>query len=268
MLKRGATGFPPHQSWLQRVCPGSRLILALLGVITLMGLLTVIFGVLGRRAGSDLKRMEVVLQKVNGSISTELKALQQKETDDLKTLAKLDQMVKRLTDEMDKVKSDVKGKVAGLRNTLKAVNCNLQDIKNNRTVGNAPCCLAGWESFSRSCYWVSKQEKSWEEAKADCEDKDAHLVTITSYVEQQFVALRTKPRYTWIGLFYASGNWKWVDGTTYTVRRIDWKPGHPYTFGRDTNERTRCAYLHRDGLWSEGHSSQRYSWVCEMNLTG
>ncbi|KAL8177033.1 UNVERIFIED_CONTAM: hypothetical protein K2H54_041038 [Gekko kuhli] len=268
-LKKGSTEFPPHQSWSQRVCPGGRLILVLLALIGLMGLLTVVFGIVGHRAGSDLKTMEEALQKVNHSISTEMAALQQKETDDLKKLARLDQMVKHLTDEMEKVKSDVQGKVTGLRNTLKTVNCDLQNIKHNKTGSSTPCCPVGWDSFSRSCYWVSKVQKPWDEAKADCEDKDAHLVTITSYLEQQFVAQRTKPRYTWIGLSYTNGNWKWVDGTSYSVRRIDWKPGLPYSFPMTTGELVRCAYLHRDGLWSEAHCThQRYSWVCEMNLKG
>lgn len=37
---------------------------------------------------------------------------------------------------------------------------------------------------------------------------------------QQFVSQGAKPRYTWIGLTATSGNWKWVDGTRYTVRRM------------------------------------------------
>ncbi|XP_077171920.1 asialoglycoprotein receptor 1-like [Paroedura picta] len=262
-VKRGSAGFPPHQSWGQRVCPGSRLLLALLGFLALAGLLTVVFGITGHRAGSDLKRMEETLQKANRSVSTEMGALKQEEADDLKKVVQLDQMVRHLIAEMAQVKSDVQGKVDSLRKTLKAVNCDLQDVKQNRSAGNTPCCLAGWDYFSRSCYWVSKAEKDWEEAKADCENKDAHLVIITSYLEQQFVAQRTKPRYTWIGLSSSSRTWKWVDGTTYTVRRIDWKPREPYDIPG-----TRCAYLHRDGLWSSEFCVRRYSWVCEMNLKG
>nr|XP_056719590.1 asialoglycoprotein receptor 1-like [Euleptes europaea] len=262
------TWLPPHQSWSQRVCPGGRLVLALLGFISLIGLLTVVFGIMGHKAGSDLKRMEETLQKVNRSISTEMLALKQKETDDLKKLAKLDQTVKHLTDEMDKVKSEVQGKAVALRNTLRTLNCDVQDIKHNRTAGKAPCCPPGWDSFARSCYWVSKAEKPWDQAKVDCEDKDAHLVTITSYLEQQFVAQRTKPRYTWIGLSYASGSWKWVDGTSYTVRRIDWTSGQPFYYSSVGGDLMRCTHLHRDGRWSEEHCVRRYSWMCEMDLKG
>ncbi|XP_048374263.1 asialoglycoprotein receptor 1-like isoform X2 [Sphaerodactylus townsendi] len=178
-------GFPEPQSGWQRVCSSGRLALALLGFIGLISLLTVVFGITGHMAGKDLKKMEEMLQKVNRSISTEMLALKQKETDDLKKLAKFNKAVEHLTDEMGKVKSEVQGKVGNLRNTLNTMNCNVEDIKHNRTVSRAPCCPAGWDSFASHCYWVSRAEKSWDEAKADCEDKDAHLVTITSYLEQR-----------------------------------------------------------------------------------
>ncbi|XP_054851182.1 asialoglycoprotein receptor 1-like isoform X2 [Eublepharis macularius] len=227
-------------SALQRVCSSGRLALALLVFIGLIGVLTVVFGITGHRAGSDLKRMEAALQRVNRSVSTETAALRQKETEDLKKLVKLDQAVKHLTEAMDKVKTEVQGKIVTLRNTLRTVNCDVQDIKHNRTASKAACCPAGWDSFSRSCYWVSKAEKPWEEAKVDCEDRDAHLATITSYLEQQFVAQRTKPR--------------------------DWKPGQPYS--HRLGEQRTCAHLHRDGLWNEEHCSRRYNWVCEIDLKG
>ncbi|XP_048374264.1 asialoglycoprotein receptor 1-like isoform X3 [Sphaerodactylus townsendi] len=229
-------GFPEPQSGWQRVCSSGRLALALLGFIGLISLLTVVFGIT--------------------------------ETDDLKKLAKFNKAVEHLTDEMGKVKSEVQGKVGNLRNTLNTMNCNVEDIKHNRTVSRAPCCPAGWDSFASHCYWVSRAEKSWDEAKADCEDKDAHLVTITSYLEQQFVAKRTKPRYAWIGLSFSSSSWKWVDGTSYSVRRIDWKTGHPYHFFQGVNNVVICVHLHRDGLWNEDPCMHRYSWVCEMELKG
>nr|XP_060635892.1 asialoglycoprotein receptor 1-like [Anolis sagrei ordinatus] len=81
------------------------------------------------------------------------------------------------------------------------MNCELEDVKHNRTGTNKGiCCPKGWLPFARNCYWFSNSEMKWEDAKLDCENKEAHLVIITTYLEKMFVVAHTKPRNFWIGL--------------------------------------------------------------------
>ncbi|XP_061444290.1 asialoglycoprotein receptor 1-like isoform X2 [Rhineura floridana] len=217
---QGRSEFGPHQSysWRQRVCPGHRLVFALLGLVCIFTVTIAVFGLTGRKIGTDLRGMQGDLKSVNRTVFVELAALKNKEADDLKTLVKIDHLVQNLTEEVKEVKTQFHDQISKLRINIRTQNCNLENAKRNQT--DSHCCPKGWHSFSRSCYWISTTDKPWDDARVDCEDKDSHLVILTSYSEQQFVTQLAKPRYTWIGLTLTSGSWKWVDGTAYTVRRM------------------------------------------------
>ncbi|KAL7982973.1 hypothetical protein Chor_013579 [Crotalus horridus] len=130
---------------------------------------------------------------------------------------------------------------------------NLQD-----KVRTEACCPRSWNAFRKSCYWESREQKSWEEAKAECKNHDAHL---------QFVAVRVKPHFVWIGLTDADGSWKWVDGSPYTVVSRDWCPQQPdnwYDHGHGGRE--DCAHLYSNGCWNDAHCTRPYGFVCEMEM--
>ncbi|XP_007443864.1 C-type lectin domain family 10 member A [Python bivittatus] len=255
-------GFAPQNSWQQRICPGRRVILILLGLLVVVTLSIITFGFFGRKYGAALEWMEEDVKSINRTIVAELAALKQKEANNLKILLKVDQMVKNLSEEAKEVKSQFQDQVTKLQGTLQKLNCDLDDTKHNRT-GPRACCPKGWRLLGHSCYWVSAAQKTWNEAREDCEGKNAHLVILASYVEVQFVFQLTKPRTAWIGLKYIGDAWKWVDGTTYTVRRIDWRPGKPNRFARFLDT-AFCVTLYRDGLWSDDHCELRLNWVCEV----
>ncbi|XP_030614166.1 CD209 antigen-like protein E isoform X2 [Archocentrus centrarchus] len=75
-------------------------------------------------------------------------------------------------------------------------------------------CPAGWRKFSCSCYLLSERSDSWDAARKDCRDREADLVVIDSFEEQNFLKTITN-EHTWIGLNdnEQEGQWKWVDGT-------------------------------------------------------
>ncbi|KAJ6654983.1 hypothetical protein lerEdw1_006454 [Lerista edwardsae] len=260
--------FLPHQSWGQQM--RHRIGLVLLGLICLAAVATVAFGISGRRFDTAQKGLQDGVKSVNRTTSVALAALKQKQAGNVKTLAKLDAMVKNLTEVLKDTKLQLQDQIAKLRVTLWTVNCDMERTKHNQTgAGPRSCCPTGWASSLGSCYWFSKEEKSWEEAKVDCEDKGAHLAIITSYQEQQFVSQGAKPRYTWIGLTAASGSWKWVDGAEYTMRRTAWRPGQPPTFPSYlSREQAYCAHVYRDGLWSTESCTRQFSWVCEVEVRG
>ncbi|XP_053121660.1 asialoglycoprotein receptor 1-like isoform X2 [Hemicordylus capensis] len=258
--------FPPARSQGRRVCSGHRVVLILLGLLCVITIATAAFGISGRRLGTDLGGMQDDLKSLNRTVSVALVALKNKQ--DLKKLVKIDHMAKNLTEAVEHAKSQYQDQILKLRGSLRTLNCDLEKVKHNKTGSPGICCPRGWTAFSRSCYWAAPAEKSWEEAKADCQEKGSHLAIITSYQEQQFVFQQTKSRHTWIGLSFTGGSWKWVDGNIYTVRRIDWKPGEPDTYSPRMGEVAHCVHLyHGDGLWSDEHCARRYSWLCEMEAS-
>uniref|UniRef100_A0A667ZLB7 C-type lectin domain-containing protein n=1 Tax=Myripristis murdjan TaxID=586833 RepID=A0A667ZLB7_9TELE len=45
-------------------------------------------------------------------------------------------------------------------------------------------CPDGWITFSRSCYFISSESKSWDESRQDCLKRGADLVIIKSKEEE------------------------------------------------------------------------------------
>uniref|UniRef100_A0A8C7HNL0 CD209 antigen-like protein E n=1 Tax=Oncorhynchus kisutch TaxID=8019 RepID=A0A8C7HNL0_ONCKI len=124
-------------------------------------------------------------------------------------------------------------------------------------------CPRGWKKLGSSCYYVSTEEKSWEESRQDCRDRGAHLVVIKSEDDQTFVNwLCGVKNYVWIGLTdsVTEGTWKWVDDTPLTTKY--WNSKEP-NGGRAEN----CVYFYSwssdTGAWWDYDCSYKYRWICE-----
>ncbi|XP_026548332.1 asialoglycoprotein receptor 1-like [Notechis scutatus] len=213
-------GFAHQDSWRQRVCSGRRVIFILMGLLALVTLSLVVLGFVGRKYSATLWMMQEDVKTSNHTLAMELEALEKKDTKHFQMINLVDRAVKHLTEEVTDVKSHFLDQIKKLQGSFQKLNCDLEDIKHKRTGPGSACCPKGWHAFAQSCYWLSSQERPWTEAKEDCEEKNAHLVIITSYLESQFVLRVTKPHDAWIGLKYNGQVWKWVDETPYTVRRM------------------------------------------------
>ncbi|XP_031670683.1 CD209 antigen-like protein E isoform X4 [Oncorhynchus kisutch] len=124
-------------------------------------------------------------------------------------------------------------------------------------------CPRGWKKLGSSCYYVSTEEKSWEESRQDCRDRGAHLVVIKSEDDQTFVNwLCGVKNYVWIGLTdsVTEGTWKWVDDTPLTTKY--WNSGEPNGGGAEN-----CVYFYSwssdTGAWWDYDCSYQYRWICE-----
>ncbi|XP_075870256.1 asialoglycoprotein receptor 2-like isoform X2 [Nelusetta ayraudi] len=80
-------------------------------------------------------------------------------------------------------------------------------------------CPASWTKFGRSCYFIPTSEKSWHESNETCQRNQAHLVIVSSRLEQLF--LISLGERIWIGLTDVGTKqpvWKWVDGSPLTTK--------------------------------------------------
>ncbi|XP_055766455.1 receptor-type tyrosine-protein phosphatase H-like [Salvelinus fontinalis] len=123
---------------------------------------------------------------------------------------------------------------------------------------NKGSCPEGWRRFGCSCYYLSTEEKSWNESRQDCLERGADLVIINSEEEQTFINGFESFRFAWIGLTdsVTKGTWKWVDGTPLTTAR--------YLSGRGLGDRTdwNCGLSEQRG-WMGYDCSASLQWICE-----
>ncbi|XP_069808703.1 asialoglycoprotein receptor 1-like isoform X2 [Dendropsophus ebraccatus] len=201
-----------------------------------------------------------------GNLSESMKAtvsqLSQDGTKLMEKFQKMDTVLKDIQTDtaIGKLQSDMQRVLAAinrLSDQMRKISNGSEDIQ----------CPPGWSRNQLSCYFFSKDGKSWEDAKKICEAQSAHMVVINTEEEQNFIFGIAKGKYTWIGLTDVSGEWKWVDGTKYDSTPQDWLPGQPDEyFGHGLGGGEDCAHLHKNGQWNDDHCSRRYWYLCEMNM--
>ncbi|XP_046878194.1 asialoglycoprotein receptor 2-like isoform X2 [Hypomesus transpacificus] len=124
-------------------------------------------------------------------------------------------------------------------------------------------CDHGWTRLDSSCYYISTEQKTWEESRQDCTQRGARLVIINSEKEQELLTLLNIR--VWIGLWDKDSNrvWKWVDGTSLGNGRY-WKVGEPNNY-RGASEDCVEIRPENDGLinWNDDTCSFQKNWVCE-----
>ncbi|KAL8177049.1 UNVERIFIED_CONTAM: hypothetical protein K2H54_041240 [Gekko kuhli] len=263
-IRAAPTTVPLSRSWTHQFCPRRHLALLLLGLSGTLAITAIVFNAKGSTLSAQLQGIQEVLRNVNHTVAMGMAAFHSREKDTAQKTTQLEGSVKKLAEDTEAGRTRLLAQVTGLRGNARTIHCDLENFQQKRT-DSGVCCPPGWVSFRTNCYWDSRAGKSWEDAKSDCEDKDSHLVIINSYEEQLFVSQRVRPQFTWIGLTDASGSWKWVDGTPYTIRSEDWREEQPDNwYGHGLGGGEDCAHFHDDGRWNDDHCSRLYGWVCEM----
>ncbi|XP_034144398.1 CD209 antigen-like protein E isoform X2 [Esox lucius] len=123
----------------------------------------------------------------------------------------------------------------------------------------------GWRYFGSSFYFLSAEQKTWDESRQDCQMREADLVIINSEEEQRFVVGLQMG--AWIGLTDKDkeGTWKWVDGTVLTTGF--WNPSQPDDFQGQED----CAEIYIQGnnplqTWKDQQCERKLNWICEKML--
>merc|ERR1711962_1281657 len=98
--------------------------------------------------------------------------------------------------------------------------------------GSASACASGWHQLSQRCFYISRSDEtvsSFTAGEAACISKNsqAHLASIHSYTELNFIRRNSPHQKIWIGASDEGqeGSWFWSDGSPWDYEK--WGSGEP-----------------------------------------
>jgi len=121
-------------------------------------------------------------------------------------------------------------------------------------------CPLGWTELGFNCYKLFEQTLTWGDAENYCLRKGAHLASVHSAEENNFLTGLTRELH-WLGGndIAAEGDWVWSDGSAWTF--TNWASGQPDSGagGQD------CLVKNYGGtLWDDDHNYDKFMFVCKI----
>ncbi|XP_026215285.1 CD209 antigen-like protein E isoform X1 [Anabas testudineus] len=122
----------------------------------------------------------------------------------------------------------------------------------------------GWVYLHPSFYYISNEEKSWQDSRNYCQQNGADLIIINSLKEQLFTGLFYKV--AWIGLTKTDDTWEWVDGTPLTESY--WGTGEPNNLNINGTKEycVETRFFDELNSWNDIPCEAQNVWICEKTV--
>ncbi|XP_078660072.1 uncharacterized protein LOC144904802 [Branchiostoma floridae x Branchiostoma belcheri] len=123
-------------------------------------------------------------------------------------------------------------------------------------------CDDGWILWENYCYLFQTQEQKWTQAESRCTQVGAHLASVRTAQENEFIRSHSAARTIWIGLNDrgTEGTFKWTDNTG--VGYLNWLPNQPDNAGNNED----CVELRTNGRWNDhqcNNNNVKFDYVCK-----